>query len=234
MITLNAVVQRHGLDYREQRRAQLSYQQHRSLSALAACRTEALGGQVFQCPQCDHVRYSYHSCRNRHCPTCQQDAGEAWLADQQALLLPVPYFLVTFTLPAELRAVAAIHQAAVYGAMFRASAAALQQLAADSRHLGGQLAMLGVLQTWTRDLRYHPHIHYLVPAVGLAADDRPVFPPAKDFLLPIRPLAILFRAKLRASLRQQPFADQIPDTGLERRPPRFMAANRCVPAVQPV
>jgi hypothetical protein len=210
MITLNAIVQRAGLAYRGPAGNALSDQQHRVLGALTVCRTEALGGQVFTCPSCQTTRYSYHSCRNRHCPTCQQDAGAAWLADQQRLLLPVPYFLVTFTIPAELRQVARMHQALVYAAMFRASAAALQQLAGDPRHLGGQLGMLGVLQTWTRDLRYHPHIHYLIPAVGRTADGRLVFPPAADFLLPVRPLAVLFRAKLRAALRQTRFYAAIP------------------------
>ena len=210
MITLNAIVQRSAPTYRAQRGTHLSDQQRRVLDAIAVCRTEALGGQVFTCPDCQTTRYSYHSCRNRHCPTCQQDAGETWLAEQQALLLPVPYFLVTFTVPAELRAMARANQSQVYAAMFRASAAALQQLAADPRHLGGQFGMLGVLQTWTRDLRYHPHIHYLVPAVGRTATGQLVFPPAATFLLPVRPLAALFRGKLQASLRLSPFAATIP------------------------
>jgi hypothetical protein len=150
MITLNTIFQRSGAAYRAQCGARLSDQQRRVMGAIEVCRTEALGGQIFTCPDCQTVRYSYHSCRNRHCPTCQQDAGQAWLADQQALLLPVPYFLVTFTIPAELRQVARMNQAHIYAAMFRASAAALQQVASDPRHLGGQLGMLGILQTWTR------------------------------------------------------------------------------------
>jgi hypothetical protein len=208
---LNTIFQRSGLAYRDQYGASLTAHQRRVMVTIESCRTEALGGQIFTCPDCQTVRYSYHSCRNRHCPTCQQDAGAAWLADQQALLLPVPYFLVTFTVPAELRPVARTQQAQVYAAMFRASAAALQQLAGDARFLGGQLGMLGVLQTWTRDLRYHPHIHYLVPAVGRTATGQLVFPPAVDFLLPVRPLAVLFRAKLRAALRQTPHYVTIPD-----------------------
>jgi len=210
MITLNAIVQRSGAAYRAQCGTRLSDHQRRVMHAIEACRTEALGGQVFTCPACQTLRYSYHSCRNRHCPTCQQDAGAAWLTDQQALLLAVPYFLVTFTIPAELRPVARANQAQVYAAMFRASAAALQQVAADPRHLGGQLGMLGVLQTWTRDLRYHPHIHYLIPGVGRTATGHLVFPPAENFLLPMRPLAVLFRAKLRAALRQIPHGTVIP------------------------
>jgi hypothetical protein len=156
------------------------------------------------------TRYSYHSCRNRHCPTCQQDAAQAWLVRQQDLLLPVPYFLVTFTLPGGLRDVAYRHQTLIYDLFFRSSAAALQQLAQDPRFLGGQLGMVGVLQTWTRDLRYHPHIHYLVPGGGLASDGRTWVTAKADFLVHVKPLAILFRAKLRAALRQTKVWASIP------------------------
>jgi hypothetical protein len=173
------------------------------MAAIEQCRTPALGGQVYTCTTCATTRYSYHSCRNRHCPTCQQDAAQTWLARQHDLLLPVPYFLVTFTLPAELRAVARHHQRRTYTLFFRSSAAALQQLAQDPRFLGGQIGMLGVLQTWTRDLRYHPHIHYLVPAVGLSADGRWVVG-NRRFLVHMKPLALLFRAKFQAALRQTP------------------------------
>ena len=216
MITLNAIFQHAGPAYRAQPGVIISADQHHVMRALERCRTAALGGQVLTCPACQSIRYSYHSCRNRHCPTCQHDAGQQWLVTQQACLLPVPYFLITFTIPAELRAVARANQRQVYTALFRASAAALQQLAADPRLLGGQLGMLGVLHTWTRDLRYHPHIHYLVPAVALAPDGRVVQPPAADFLLPVRPLAILYRAKLQASLRQYPFAATIPAATWQR------------------
>jgi hypothetical protein len=132
------------------------------------------------------------------------------LAQQQALLLPVPYFLVTFTLPAGLRAVARQHPRTIYTLLFRASAAALQQLAQDPRFLGGQIGMLGVLQTWTRDLRFHPHVHYLVPAIALASDGTFRRPRHSAFLVPAKPLAILFRAKLRAALRQTDLYQQIP------------------------
>lgn len=208
MITLNMVFQRSGATYRAAH--VITPQQHHVMRAIERCRTAELGGQVFTCPACQTTRYSYHSCRNRHCPTCQYEAGQTWFTKQQDCLLPVPYFLITFTIPAELRDSARAHQREVYTAMFRASAAALQQLAADPRFLGGQLGMLGVLHTWTRDLRYHPHIHYLVPAVALTPDERVVQPPNADFLLPVRPLAILYRAKLHASFRQYRFAATIP------------------------
>jgi hypothetical protein len=204
MVTLGDIFRRYGPQYRVQFGDQMSSEQHQAMRAIEQCRTEALGGHVYTCPACATTRYSYHSCRNRHCPTCQHDATQAWLAQQQALLLPVPYFLVTFTLPSGLRAVAYRQPRTIYALLFRASAAALQQLAQDPRFLGGQIGMIGVLQTWTRDLRYHPHVHYLVPAIGLAADGQTWIVGRKSFLVHVTPLAQLFRAKFRASLRQTP------------------------------
>lgn len=202
MITLGEIFRRSGPAYREKMGNRLSATQRAAMAAIEQCRTEALGGQVYTCPRCATVRYSYHSCRNRHCPTCQHDKAQNWLTKQQALLLPVPYFLVTFTLPAELRTIARQHQRRLYGLLFRSSATALQQLAADPRFLGGQLGMVGVLQTWTRDLRYHPHIHYLVPA-GAFASAEGRWSQAKDrFLVHVKPLGKLFRGKMRAGLRQ--------------------------------
>ena len=138
--------------------------------AIEHCRTEVLGGHVYHCAECDEVRYCYHSCRNRHCPKCQNDKGQQWLEKQGDSLLPVPYFMLTFTLPAELRELARQHQELFYNLLFRASAAAAQELALDPRFVGGKIGMVGVLHTWGRNLSYHPHVHYLVPAGGLAAD----------------------------------------------------------------
>jgi hypothetical protein len=187
---------------------------HRAaMAAIEACRTEALGGQIYTCPVCAMTRYSYHSCKNRHCSTCQQASAQGWLARQQDLLLPVPYFLVTFTLPPALRDLARIYQRQLYQLLFRASAAALQQLAHDPRFLGGQIGLLGVLQTWTRDLRFHPHVHYLVPAIGVASDGTVCRPRNPAFLVPVKALASLFRAKLRAALRQTAvYAEIAPET----------------------
>jgi hypothetical protein len=132
--------------------------------------------QIYQCPECGEVRYSYHSCQNRHCPKCQHEAGQQWLERQHALLLPCPHFLLTFTLPEVMRDLARRHQKLVYGLIFRASAATTQQLAQDPRFVGGSLGMIGVLHTWTRALIYHPHVHYVVPGGGLAPDECKVPP----------------------------------------------------------
>jgi Putative transposase/Transposase zinc-binding domain len=181
------------------------------MEAIENCRTEALGGQVYHCSPCNQYRYSYHSCQNRHCPKCRNDDANSWLARQQQLLLPVPHFLVTFTLPDPLRRLARSHQKLVYNLLFRASAAALQRLARDPRFVGGQLGLVGVLQTWTRDLRYHPHIHYLVPAGGLAVDGQQWLPAKHPkFLVPVKALANIFRAKFRDALQKTPLYRQVP------------------------
>ena len=202
MITLGEIFRRFGPAYRAKVGERMPARQRTTMTAIEQCRTAALGGQVSSCPACATTRYNYHSCRNRHCPTCQQGQAQTWLAQQQALLLPVPYFLVTFTLPAALRSIARQHPRRIYALLFRSSATALQQLAADPRFLGGQIGMVGVLQTWTRDLRYHPHIHYLVPAGALTATDATWLPTKGRFLVHVKPLAALFRGKVRAGLRQ--------------------------------
>jgi hypothetical protein len=210
MITLGEIFRRYGPAYREQFGDRMLPSHRAAMAAIEGCRTEALGGHIYTCSTCGTIRYSYHSCKNRHCPTCQQDSTQAWLERQRDLLLPVPYFLVTFTLPPALHALARSHQRQLYTLLFHASAAALQQLAHDPRFLGGQIGLLGVLQTWTRDLRFHPHIHYLVPAVGVAADGGICRPHNPAFLVPVKALAILFRAKLRAALHQTDLYRQLP------------------------
>ncbi len=201
MLELAEIFRLHGPQYREQFGKRMLPSHRRAMQDIEQCRTAALGGQLYLCKQCQEQRYSYHSCKNRHCPKCQNEQANQWLAAQQNLLLPVPHFLVTFTLPAELRALARSQQKTSYNILFRASAAALLKLAHDPRFVGGLIGMVGVLHTWTRDLRYHPHIHYIVTGGGLAPAGS-WKPSRPDFLLPQQPLAIIFRAKVRAALKK--------------------------------
>lgn len=189
------------------------------MRAIEQCRTEALGGHVYSCLDCEQVQYSYHSCRNRHCPKCQHERTQQWLEKQQDLRLPVPYFMLTFTLPDALRNVARSHQKLIYNLLFRTSAEAAQQLARDPRFVGGRLGMVGVLHTWGRNLSYHPHVHYLVPAGGLKADGQTLRAEAqpeawlttrKNFLFPVKALSKLFRAKFRDALRKHDCFDNVP------------------------
>jgi hypothetical protein len=156
------------------------------------------------------VQYSYHSCRNRHCPKCQNENAQAWLEKQQEMLLPVPYFLLTFTLPAGLREFARRHSHLIYDLLFRLSAEATQLLAQDPRFVGGQVGMVGVLHTWGRNLAYHPHVHYLVPAGGLAADGKTWHAAHQKFLLPVKALSRIFRTKMRQAVRKIDAAGDIP------------------------
>jgi hypothetical protein len=181
-----------------------------AMAAIEQCRTEALGGHVYNCERCQISQYSYHSCRNRHCPQCQHQAGEAWLARQQALLLPTPYFLVTFTLPEPLRKLARSNQKLMYDLLFRCRAAALQALAKDKHFVGGQIGMVGVLHTWGRDLSYHPHFHFLVPGGGLSADGQQWLKSRSTFLVHVRPLSKLFKAKFRAALPKRDLFKAVP------------------------
>jgi len=199
-LTLAEIFRQYGPAYRQKYAQQLLPSHLRAMRAIEQCRTAALGGQVYTCPQCERVEYRYHSCRNRHCPQCQNVQAQTWLEQQQQFLLPVPYFLLTFTLPAGLRVFARQRQRLVYAALFRASAAATQQLARDPRFIGGHIGMIGVLHTWTRDLRYHPHVHYLVPAGGLSPDGATWATARKNFFLPVKALSRLFRGQVHHML----------------------------------
>jgi len=210
VIELAEIFRRHGPAYRVKFGPRMMPSHRRAMRDIERCRTEALGGHVYLCPHCERKRYSYHSCKNRHCPKCQQNAAQGWLERQQELRLPVPYFLLTFTLPEGLRRIARRNQKTIYNLIFRASAAATQHLAQDPRFVGGRIGMIGVLHTWTRDLNYHPHVHYLVPGGGLAENGEGWLPSRKSFFLPVKPLSILFRAKFRDALQKTDLFEEVP------------------------
>lgn len=210
MSTLADIVCQYGPAYEARYGDRMLPSHRRTLHDIARCRTVALGGHLYHCADCDAIHYQFHSCQNRHCPQCQHQLGEAWLNRQRGLLLPVPYFLVTFTLPAALREVARQHQKVVYNILFRTAADALQQLAWDPRYVGGHIGMVGVLHTWGRNLSYHPHVHFLVPAGGVSAEGDQWLPARRNFLVPVKALSILFRAKFRDALRRAALFDRVP------------------------
>jgi hypothetical protein len=201
MLEVADILRLHGPQYRAKFGDRMLPSHRRAMQDIEQCRTEALGGQVYFCHQCQEQRYSYHSCKNRHCPKCQNEQANQWLEKQKSLLLPVPYFMVTFTLPAELRPLARSNQKTIYNLLFRASSQALLKLAHDPRFVGARLGMVGVLHTWTRQLLYHPHVHYLVTGGGLTADGR-WRSSRKDFLVHVKPLSRIFRAKFRDELKK--------------------------------
>jgi Putative transposase/Transposase zinc-binding domain len=185
---------------------------------IIRCRTAALGGSVYICDTCGTRDFAYHSCRNRHCPKCQDDRAQRWLTGVRARMLPCDHYLLTFTLPAQLRGLARAHQRLVYAALLREAAAAVQALATDRDWVGGQVGMLAVLHTWTRTLEYHPHVHLVVTAGGLSADGTAWIRPAHSrFLMPGYALAELFRAKMRDALTRAGLADPIAPAVWRRR-----------------
>ena len=181
----------------------LSVQQRTVLRALRRCRTAALGGHVDRCGACGHRAISYNSCRNRHCPKCQAQARERWLAARERELLDVPYVHVVFTLPHALDPLCRRNAARLYHLLFRASAATLLAVAANPKHLGAAIGFLSILHTWGQTLVRHPHVHCVVPAGGFAPDDhRWVRPKYAGFFLPVHVLSRVFRGKFVAGLRR--------------------------------
>lgn len=210
MPTVADVLRRHGGDYLEQFGEKMPAEQRKVLRMLMACRTGELGTVHYQCTSCGRTHVMGRSCGNRHCPSCQKDKAKAWLEKQTQRLLPCPYFLITFTVPAGLRAFARSHPRQAYQAMFEASSGALKALAEDPRHIGTKRpGFFGVLHTWGRDLTYHPHVHYVVPAGGLSEDGESWLPSGNQFYLPVRPLSILYRSKFRACMERAGLLGQI-------------------------
>ena len=210
-ISRRVIFRRHRAAYRARFGARLLPSQLRAMRDIEACRTAYFGGHLKQCDHCGRQVYAYHSCRNRHCPKCHGDQTERWLAQQETRLLPCTCFLVTFTLPAELRPLAFANQKKVYGLLMRAAAAALQKLALDPRYVGGRLGILAVLHTWTRAMLYHPHVHLLVTGGGLSADGKEWLPAKhSNYLVSEGALAVIFRAKLCAALKKAGLLNHVP------------------------
>jgi len=187
------ILRRHGPAFRAAHAGHLSLGQLKVMSAIEACRTAALGGHVEGCQDCGHRRIAYNSCRNRHCPKCQAAAARDWLAAREADLLPVGYFHVVFSLPAEVADIAAQNKAVVYDLLFRAASQTMLTIAADPRHLGARIGMTAVLHSWGSALTHHPHLHMIVPGGGISLDGQRWVPSRRTFLLPVRVLGKLFR-----------------------------------------
>ena len=183
----------HGPAWRRAQAGHLSLGQLKVMSAIERCRTAALGGHVARCEKCDHIQIAYNSCRNRHCPKCQGAAAQAWLADREAELLPVPYYHVVFTLPAPIADIACQNKAEIYAILFRATAQTLLTIAADPKHLGARIGLTAVLHTWGSALTHHPHVHCIVPGGGLSRDGQRWVSCRPGFFLPVRVLSRLFR-----------------------------------------
>lgn len=183
----------HGPAWRVANAGHVSLAQLRVMSAIETCRTAALGGHVAACDACGREHVAYNSCKNRHCPKCQGSAARDWMAAQGADLLPVEYFHVVFTVPAEIAEIAFWNPKAVYNLLFRASAETMTTIAAEPRHLGARIGMTSVLHTWGSAMTHHPHIHMVVPGGGLSPDGERWVACRPGFLMPVKVLGALFR-----------------------------------------
>jgi hypothetical protein len=209
-LELADIFHEYGEAYRQKYAGGLLPVHRQAMRAIENCRTEALGGQLYGCIPCQEFEYKYHSCRNRHCPKCQHELTQAWLEVQREMLLPVPYFMITFTLPSELRQLASRNQKVVYDLLFRASAEVTQKLAQDPHYVGGQIGLVGALHTWKRNMANHPHVHYLSPGGGLSADGQSWLPAHGDFFLPVLALSKMFRAAFQHGLQKTALYNQVP------------------------
>lgn len=176
--------------------------QYRTLNALSLCRTSALGGHVDACTDCGTIRYSYNSCRNRHCPKCQSSDKERWMMDREAELLPVPYYHVVFTVPDLLNELFLANQQILYSLLFKVAWQTIYNFGWDYKFVGADMGMTSILHTWGQTLSYHPHLHCIVPGGGLSIQGkwRSAKGQNKRFIFPVKAMGVYFRGKFSAEL----------------------------------
>ena len=196
------ILRAQGRRFLDQYQSSFSFQQLKVFRALQACRTATLGGHLDACPKCGHQAISYNSCRNRHCPKCQTQARQRWLAKRERELLPTSYFHVVFSVPHELNVLALTNASLFYNLLFTASATTALQVAADPKHLGADIGMLSILHTWGQNLLLHPHIHCVIPAGGFSLDHSSWIKPRYPFFLPVKALSRVFRGKFLDALKR--------------------------------
>jgi hypothetical protein len=201
-----------GPEYRDRYGQAMPPSHRRTMQDIVDCRTAAMGGHIFKCSHCEHLRYSYHSCKNRSCPGCHEPERKAWLEKRRQEQLPVPYYHAVFTVPRELHRIIRSHQKICYALLMEAAALSLTKLALDPRYVGGKIGMLSVLHTWTRALVYHPHVHCLIPAGGISHDNRYWLAARDKYLVPVHALSDIFRATFIASARRKLPALIFPET----------------------
>jgi hypothetical protein len=196
------IIRAQGARFLDRYRSSIDFQQLKAFRAIRNCRTAALGGHIDSCPRCGYQAISYNSCRNRHCPKCQTQSRQRWLAAREQELLATVYFHVVFTIPHELNVLAFENQRLFYSLLFSASAAATLGVAADRQHLGAEIGILSILHTWGQNLLLHPHIHCVIPAGGISPDHKRWIHRRAQFFLPVKILSRVFRGKFIAGLRR--------------------------------
>ena len=213
MSALQEIFQRYAPEYLERYRATMPAWHKKVIHAILHCRTGEFGANLYRCDACGQTHVAPCSCGNRHCPTCQHAKAAEWLDRQMKKLLPCPYFLITFTVPQEVRPFVRRHQKLAYSALFHAASAALSKLARDPRFVGAdQIGCFGVLHTWGRQLQYHPHLHFIVPGGGLSRERDAWIASKAHFFIRVEPLSLIYRAKVRDAIARAGLLHQIDPT----------------------
>ncbi len=196
------ILRAQGSRFLDKYQSSFGYQKLKAFRAIQNCRTAALGGHLDACSNCGQQAISYNSCRNRHCPKCQAQARQRWLAAREREVLPTTYFHVVFSVPHELNVFALENPRAFYDLLFQASAASALEMAANPERLGAEIGLIAILHTWGQNLTLHPHIHCVVPAGGLSPDHQHWIRAPNHFFLPVKVLSRVFRGKFVAGLRR--------------------------------
>ena len=194
------IFHRHGEDYRQTHH--LGPQQQKAMEDIEACRTAHLGGHVDSCTRegCGYTAISYNSCRNRHCPKCQSLKQAKWLNERTERLLPTCYFHMVVTLPHEVIALALFNRKIVFNLLFESASRALLEFSRSYERLGARVGFTAVLHTWDQDLNFHPHLHIVATGGGLSPDGSRWISATNGFLLPVRALSKIIRAKFAEAL----------------------------------
>jgi hypothetical protein len=203
MLEVADVLSRYGDEYLRKFGDKILPSQHRAFADILKCRTDVMGGHIFQCDKCGHRHYSYHSCRNRSCPKCHKNDTATWLEQRRQELLDVEYYHVVFTLPQELRPIVRLHQKKLYGILMKSAAQAVIKLAADPHYVGALVGVMCVLHTWSSSLVYHPHAHCLIPGGGISVDRKQWLPSRNNYLVPVKALSKIFRGIFMQMVRKE-------------------------------
>lgn len=208
--TINDILRQFGPAYLQKFGSQMSQDQLKALRALQRCRQPEAGSVMYHCQACARVHHVPKACGNRHCPSCQGNKAHQWLAQQQARLLPCAYFMLTFTVPSQLRRFIRSHPKECYRALMMAAYQSLATLASDRRFMGSSnIGATGVLHTWGRDMNYHPHVHFIVPGGALSKSSDQWLPSRTNYFVSVRALSIIFRAKFKDMMQQCGLLNQI-------------------------
>ncbi len=212
MMTINDIFRAYAPEYLSRFGDSLPGEHRKAMTAIINCRTPVCGTTFFQCEACGKQHAIHRSCGNRHCPTCQHHKGRQWLEKQLDRRMPGHHFMITFTVPEQLRRFIRSNQRAAYAALFSASSEALKKLVLDPTFMGGELpGFFGVLHTWGRTLEYHPHIHYIVVGGAFSSDEKAWKPSGTGFYVPVEAVSPIFRAKFRDEMKKAGLFGQIPD-----------------------